>query len=124
MCISDIGVIELEGMRFWAYHGCLESERSKGNLFLVDFNGEMDLRKASESDNLEDTVNYGEIYQVVKAEMEIPSDLLEHVAGRIVRALGVRFPEFVRFSIRVSKQMPPVEGHVQWSRVTLNFIKE
>ena len=124
MCISDIGVIELEGMRFWAYHGCLESERSKGNLFLVDFNGEVDLRKASESDNLEDTVNYGEIYQVVKAEMEIPSDLLEHVAGRIVRALEVKFPVFVRFSIRVSKQMPPVDGHVNWSRVTLNFIKE
>ena len=76
MCISNIGVIELEGMRFWAYHGCLESERSKGNLFLVDFNGEMDLRKAAESDHLENTVNYGEIYQVVKTEKEIPSDLL------------------------------------------------
>ena len=57
MCISDIGVIELDQMRFWAYHGCLESERSKGNLFLVDFRGEIDLRKAAESDALEDTVN-------------------------------------------------------------------
>lgn len=123
MCISDIGVIELEGMRFWAYHGCLESERCKGNLFLVDFNGEIDLRQAADSDDLEDTVNYGEIYQIVKTEMDIPSDLLEHVAGRIVKALEVRFPQFVRFSIRVSKQMPPVGGHVNWSRVTLNFIK-
>ena len=119
MCISNIGVIELEGMRFWAFHGCLESERAKGNLFLVDFRGEMDLRKAADSDGLEDTVNYGEIYEVVKAEMEIPSDLLEHVAGRIVKALEVRFPEFVRFSVRVSKQMPPVSGMVNWSRVTL-----
>lgn len=124
MCISDIGVIELDQMRFWAYHGCLESERSKGNLFLVDFRGEIDLRKAAESDALEDTVNYGEIYEVVKAQMEIPSDLLEHVAGRIVKALESRFPQFVRFSVRVSKQHPPVGGHVQWSRVTLNFIKE
>lgn len=124
MCISDIGVIELDQMRFWAYHGCLESERSKGNLFLVDFRGEIDLRKAAESDALEDTVNYGEIYEVVKAQMEIPSDLLEHVAGRIVKALEHRFPQFVRFSVRVSKQHPPVGGHVQWSRVTLNFIKE
>ena len=123
MCISNIGVIELEGMRFWAYHGCLESERSKGNLFLVDFNGEMDLREAAESDHLENTVNYGEIYQVVKAEMEIPSDLLEHVAGRIVKALEVKFPQFDRFSVRVSKQMPPVGGHVNWSRVTLKFTK-
>ena len=124
MCISDIGIIELEGMRFWAHHGCLESERSKGNLFLVDFRGEMDLRRAAGSDALEDTVNYGEIYDVVKAEMEIASDLLEHVAGRIVKILAVNFPQFVRFSVKVSKQMPPVGGHVQWSRVTLNFNKE
>lgn len=119
MCISDIGVIELEGMRFWAYHGCLESEKARGNLFLVDFRGEMDLRTAAKSDALADTVNYGEIYQVVKAEMEIPSDLLEHVAGRIVMKIGENFPEFAKFSVRVSKQMPPVGGHVQWSRVTL-----
>ena len=124
MCISDIGIIELEGMRFWAFHGCLESERSKGNLFLVDFHGETDLRKAAESDELEDTVNYGEIYDAVKAEMDIPSDLLEHVAGRITKVLAAKFPQFVRFSVRVSKQMPPVGGHVQWSRVTLNFNKE
>lgn len=124
MCISDIGVIELEGMRFWAYHGCLESERSKGNLFLVDFRGETDIRKAVENDRLEDTVNYGEIYEVVRQEMEVASDLLEHVAGRIVRAVSDKFPEFVRFSVRVSKQMPPVGGCVQWSRVTLNFNNE
>lgn len=124
MCISDIGVIELEGMRFWAYHGCLESERSKGNLFLVDFRGETDIRKAVENDRLEDTVNYGEIYEVVRQEMEVASDLLEHVAGKIVRAVSDKFPEFVRFSVRVSKQMPPVGGCVQWSRVTLNFNNE
>ena len=124
MCISDIGVIELDGMRFWAFHGCLESERSKGNLFLVDFKGEMDLRKAAESDSLKDTVNYGEIYEIVKAEMDVPSDLLEHVAGRIIQRLSDRFPEFVRFSIRVSKRMPPVGGPVQWSKVTLTYNNE
>ena len=124
MCISNIGIIELEEMRFWAYHGCLESERSKGNLFLVDFKGEIDLRQAAASDRLDDTVNYGEIYQVVKAEMEIPSDLLEHVAGRIVKALEINFPQFVRFSVRVSKQKPPVGGYVQWSKVTLYYNKE
>lgn len=124
MCISDIGIIELEEMRFWAYHGCLESERKNGNLFLVDFHGELDIRQAAESDSLDDTVNYGEIYNLAKREMDIPSDLLEHVAGRIIRAIAERFPEFVRFSVRVSKRKPPVGGHVQWSRVTLTFNKE
>ena len=123
MCISDIGIIELEEMRFWAYHGCLESEKGKGNLFLVDFRGEMDMRSAADSDRLGDTVNYGEIYEIVKAEMEVPSELLEHVAGRIVKAIATRFPEFERFSVRVSKRRPPVGGPVQWSRVTLSFNK-
>lgn len=124
MCISDIGIIELEEMRFWAFHGCLESERRNGNLFLVDFRGELDMRKAAGSDNLEDTVNYGLIYDLVKEEMSVPSDLLENVAGRIVRRIAERFPEFVRFSVRVSKRRPPVEGPVQWSRVTLTFNNE
>ena len=124
MCISDIGIIELEEMRFWAFHGCLESERRNGNLFLVDFRGELDMRKAAGSDNLEDTVNYGLVYNLVKEEMSVPSDLLENVAGRIVRRIAERFPEFVRFSVRVSKRRPPVEGPVQWSRVTLTFNNE
>jgi len=124
MCISDIGIIELEEMRFWAFHGCLESERSKGNLFLVDFRGELDMRKAAGSDKLEDTVNYGLVYDLVKEEMSMPSDLLENVAGRIVRRIAEKFPEFVRFSVRVSKRRPPVEGPVQWSRVTLTYNNE
>ena len=130
LCIPDIGletmangVIELEEMRFRAYHGCLESERRDGNLFLVDFKGETDITKASESDCLEDTVNYARIYDIVKAEMEIPSDLLEHVAGRIQRAIVAEFPEFERFSVRVSKRNPPVEGPVEWSRVTIRYEK-
>jgi len=124
MCISDIGIIELEEMRCWAYHGCLKSERSNGNLFLVDFRGELDMRKAAGSDKLEDTVNYGLVYDLVKEEMSMPSDLLENVAGRIVRRIAEKFPEFVRFSVRVSKRRPPVEGPVQWSRVTLTYNNE
>ena len=121
MCISDTGIIELDGMEFHAYHGCLESERREGNTFMVDFRGELDLRKSSESDNLEDTVNYGEIYDIVKAEMETASNLLEHVAGRILRSVSSKFPEFMNFTVRVSKKNPPVDGPVQWSRVTLIY---
>lgn len=117
--MDRIGVIELEGMEFKAYHGCLEQEKVRGNSFTVDFRGEMDLYDAAESDNLNDTVNYGEIYEIVAEEMSIPSELLENVAGRIVKAIESRFPQFVSFSIRVSKKRPPVDGVAQWSRITL-----
>ena len=117
--MEKIGVIELEGMEFKAYHGCLEQEKVRGNCFTVDFRGEMDLSAAAESDRLNDTLNYGEIYDIVADEMSVPSELLENVAGRIVKAIETRFPELVSFSIRVSKRRPPVEGVAQWSRVTL-----
>ena len=125
MCILDIGImekigiIELEGMEFKAYHGCLDQEKVRGNLFTVDFRGELNLGAAAESDNLNDTLNYGEIYEVVADEMSIPSELLENVAGRIVKAIEKRFPQLVAFSVRVSKRKPPIDGTAQWSRVTL-----
>lgn len=69
-------------MEFKAYHGCLEQEKIRGNVFIVDFKGSLDLSAAAESDNLNDTLNYGEIYEIVAEEMSIPSELLENVADR------------------------------------------
>ena len=117
--MEKTGIIELEGMEFKAYHGCLPQEKVRGNNFIVDFRGELDLSAAAESDNLNDTLNYGEIYDLVAEEMSIPSELLENVAGRIVREIERRFPQLVTFSVRVSKKRPPVDGVAQWSRVTL-----
>lgn len=130
MCISDfgidmnkLGIIELEGMEFKAYHGCLEQEKVRGNSFTVDFRGELDLSAAAESDNLNDTLNYADIYEIVSYEMSIPSELLENVAGRIVKAIEQSYPQLLRFSVRVSKKRPPVDGITQWSRVTLTSSK-
>ena len=117
--MNNIGIIELEGMEFKAYHGCLPQEKVRGNNIIVDFRGELDLSAAAESDNLEDTLNYADIYDIVSEEMSIPSELLENVAGRIVKSIAARFPQLESFSIRVSKSKPPVDGIVQWSRVTL-----
>ncbi len=118
--MNKTGTIELEGMEFKAYHGCLEQEKVRGNVFTVDFKGELDLSAAAASDNLNDTLNYGEIYDIVSEEMSIPSELLENVAGRIVTAIEKAFPQLLSFSVRVSKKRPPVDGVAQWSRVTLH----
>lgn len=106
-------------MEFRANHGCLERERIIGNDFVIDFRGNLDMAAAMESDDLDDAVNYALIYNVVAREMAQPSNLLEHVAGRIVKALEAEFPQFVSFSVRVSKKRPPVDGIVQWSRITV-----
>lgn len=121
--MDKIGIIELEGMEFKAYHGCLEQEKVRGNSFTVDFRGELDLSAAAVSDNLNDTLNYADIYEIVVDEMSVPSELLENVAGRIVKTIERRFPQLLRFSVRVSKKRPPVDGVAQWSRVTLTSSK-
>ena len=127
MCIltfgimKNIGTIELEGMEFRANHGCLEREKVVGNDFVVDFRGDVDMAAAIGSDDLGDAVNYALIYDIVAREMTQPSNLLEHVAGRIAKALADEFPQFVRFSVRVSKKRPPVDGVVQWSRITVYY---
>lgn len=119
--MNKIGTLELEGMEFRAYHGCLEREKTAGNDFIVDFKGQLDISAAAESDNLQDAVNYALIYDAIAEEMATPSDLLENVAGRIVHALEARFPQFISFSVRVSKKRPPVSGIVQWSRITMYY---
>lgn len=113
--------IELEGMEFHAYHGCLESERLNGNLFVVDFTAEVPFGvRAAHSDKLEDSANYAEIYDAIAEEMQIPSDMLEHVAGRIIKAIAHKFPQIGDMKVRVSKSLPPVNGVCKWSRISLS----
>ena len=79
--------IYIDKAQFYAYHGVMPQERVVGNVFLVSLVVETDIAKATSSDKLEDTLSYAEIYEVIKAEMSIPSNLLEHVGGRIVNQL-------------------------------------
>ena len=108
-------------MEFHSYHGCFEKERAEGNRFLVDFKGEVPLKKCAKSDRLEDAVDYGDIFKIVRAEMDKPSNLLENVAWRIVESIHAAFPDICPFAVRVSKQNPPVGGVCTWSRVTVGY---
>ncbi len=119
MCISDFGTIELDSMQFVAFHGVLPQEKQDGNLFLVDFKCTYDISEAMRSDRLSDTLDYAAIHRIVAAEMAIPSELLEHVAGRIARHIEKDYPGIPSFKVRVSKQCPPIDGRAEWSRVTV-----
>lgn len=119
--MSYDGIIELEGMEFHAFHGCLEKERKEGNTFLVDFYAETELKKAVKSDYLKDTIDYGRVYDIVAEQMAIPSNLLENVAGRILDAVRKEFKDILFLKIRVSKKNPPVKGQCAWSRVTVTY---
>ncbi|MDD2294162.1 MAG: dihydroneopterin aldolase [Bacteroidales bacterium] len=113
--------LNLNGMMFYAFHGCLEHEKRVGNRFRVDFECEYPMLKGAKSDNLEDALNYAAIYQVIKAQMAIPSNLIENVAYRILEAVKSRFPQIGRAQVTVAKFNPPVDGEVQSSSVTLSY---
>jgi len=114
-----MGVIEIEGMHFYAYHGHFEAERVVGNEFRVDVTLETDCLKAAASDNLEDALNYQAVYDLIKQEMLVKSHLLEHVAGRILDALFNEFPSIQKAKIKVSKINPPMGGQIEKASVTL-----
>ena len=105
--------ILLEGMEFYAYHGCFKEEQVIGNRFIVDLVIEVDTSDAEISDNLQDTVNYQAVYETVKAQMANKSHLLEHLGRLILDALDERFPEILHMKLKVSKMHPPLGGEMQ-----------
>lgn len=107
-----MGTISVEGMEFFAYHGCFEEEQVIGTRFEVDVFLETDTQVAEQTDDLTKTVNYQEIYLLVKAEMAENSKLLEHVARRILDRIEKEYPTVTGSRIRISKLNPPVGGKV------------
>ena len=105
--------IELKNMIFYAQHGVFEQEKRVGNIFTVSLKLYLDLSLASQSDHLEDTLDYAEVFEIVKKEMAIPSNLLEHVASRIIQVIKQEFPQIVKIQIRLAKVRPPVNGEME-----------
>ncbi|MDR0955384.1 MAG: dihydroneopterin aldolase [Rikenellaceae bacterium] len=117
--MKTIGTIAIEEMEFYAFHGCYDTEKRVGNHFRVSLWIEADLGAAAASDRMTDTVNYLEVYETVAGEMQRVSNLLEHVAGRIVEAVYARFPGVEKVTVKVSKLNPPLGGPVGKTSVTL-----
>lgn len=111
--------ITIDRMAFYAFHGCFKEESEIGTNFQVDCEFDCDTAKAEESDSIEDTVSYLDVYQTIKKEMEVSSHLLEHVARRIINALLDTFPQITYCKIRVHKLNPPLGGQMRGVSVTL-----
>ena len=116
---NRVGLIELEEMEFFAYHGCYEEEQIKGNKFLVNIAVETDVTKPAETDCIEDALNYVEIYDMVKEEMKNTSHLLEHVAARIIDRLFEDFDSITYAEVKVSKLTPRIDGLIKKVSLTL-----
>lgn len=115
------GTIEVNGLRLFARHGVMPQEREVGNEFEVSVKIEVEMGIAMTDDILDGTVNYADIVDTIKNEMDIPSMLLENVAWRIGEALRKRYPHIKSGTVRVAKPTPPIPAQIREVAVTLSF---
>lgn len=111
--------IFLRNVRLYAYHGVMEQERRVGAWFTVSLTVGYDFGRATETDEVTHTLNYAELLEVVKREMAVPSNLLEHVAGRIVKAVRTSFPQVFSIDLELTKQNPPMSADCDGAGVKL-----
>ncbi|MEN2435699.1 dihydroneopterin aldolase [Weeksellaceae bacterium A-14] len=111
--------IFLEDVKIFAYHGVLPEERSTGTWFTVNIEVHVDFWKATETDNLNDTVSYADLNAIVHREMAVPSQLMEFAAGRILRKIHSDFPEISYIRVRMTKHSPPMQGEMKGASVEI-----
>ncbi len=112
--------IFLDRICFFARHGVGEQETLVGNEFTVSLRLKVDIGRAMQTDDVTDTVSYAEVYEAVKAEMEIPSRLLEHVGGRIVQRLFREFPPIEGIELKLSKRNPPMGADIEAAGIEIS----
>ena len=113
--------IFIGGLRLHAFHGVMEQERRVGADFLVSLRVHYNIKEAMDSDDVSDTVNYAELYELVKQEMARPSKLLEHVAGRIGRRILDDYRQVTAVDLRITKLNPPMGADCQGAGVELHL---
>ena len=111
--------IEIEGIKVYAYHGCLEEEGRIGANYVINVIIETNFTEAAQTDNLHKTIDYVTVYDIVKTQMAIRSNLIEHVCQRIVNELKKKFLVLNKIEVKVSKLNPPMHGNVEKVSVTI-----
>ena len=119
-----MGRVALEGLEFFAYHGFHDEEQKMGNKYAVDVSVTTNFNEAAEKDILSETVNYAELYKIVRAEMHKPSRLLENIGKRIIKHVFADFKHVSSIEISISKFNPPIGGVCERAKVTLTESRE
>lgn len=105
-------IIEVNGIKLYAHHGCLQEETKIGGHYIVDVSVTTDFVKATLTDELNDTICYVDINTIVKEEMKIPSKLIEHVGQRIINRIKKEVQGLQSVRLKVTKLTPPINGDV------------
>lgn len=116
--------ISLSGVRFRAFHGVLPQEGRVGGDYTVSLRVGYDFSKALVTDDVTDTLDYSALYRLVAREMAVPSQLLEHVAGRIAEAILATFPQVRSIDLCLTKCNPPMGADSEGAGVEIHLIND
>ena len=108
-----MGIIQVNNIKLYAFHGCLDEEAKIGSDYRVDLEIWANLQNSADSDELVDTVDYVHLNFIVKEEMSIRSKLLEHVAQRILDRIFKELSMVKKAKVSVAKINPPIGGNVE-----------
>lgn len=106
--------IFINKMEFYGYHGVLEEEKKLGQHFIIDLIIETNLKRAGQTDDLNYTINYAEIFNLCKNIVEGKAvNLIETVAEKIADQLLRNYMDINKCTITVTKPNPPIKGHYE-----------
>ena len=118
-----MGKIRLKNVRIHSNHGCLKEEMLIGSDYRVDLEISADLSQPANSDQLSETVDYVHFNNIIKEEMTVRSNLLEHVAKRIIDRIFKEIKEVTEVEVEVAKINPPIGGDVESVSVKLKYTR-
>ena len=104
-----MGLITIEGIRVFAYHGHLPEEAVLGGHFIVNVWVDADTNKVEKTDDLNDTVDYVNIIEIVKKQMQIRANMIEVPAKRIVDAI-LKLQQVQKVKVEVEKIQPTIDA--------------
>jgi len=104
--------IEVNGIKVYAFHGCLPEEGKIGGNYTVDVSMSTDFGSAVVSDELSETIDYVDVNRIVVEEMAVRSKLIEHAGQRIVNRIKNEIKNVHSLRVKVVKICPPINGDV------------
>lgn len=111
--------IDLEGIRLYGFHGCLDEEGKIGTEYHAQVSVWADLSLPARTDRLSHTVDYVTINAIVEKEVSRRSKLIETVVMRILDSLLAELPKIEKARVKLSKCYPPINGDVDRVSVTM-----
>lgn len=115
--------ILLEGVLFHAQHGYFKEESIIGGKFEVNVEITTNFSESMKSDEIEGTIDYSKVYELISVEMQTPSKLIEHLGKRIIDRIFSTFSQAVYIKLKISKLNPPISGEIDRVSIVIEEAK-